>query len=306
MIRRSGVAALAVGIGAFGIVAVSAPVARAATAACQQTFASGALNQPIPDSPSSGSSGYLGTTPFDVPEGLTVADIDVTLNLHHTYISDVVVILYSMTDASIARASSYVVFRVGRGNNDMVGTVLNDQAADPLGWGVAPFTGSFQPSERLSTHNGAVGGKFFVGVYDMEPGDTGTLNDWSMKVTYVSCDFDSDGVEDHKDSCRGIAAATATGCPLTTRTLTSTYSSGKFRGRISSPVAGCKASRPVTIWKAVTGPDRKVGTATSRSDGTYRLTRTKRAGRYYATTPLSAATNQAQCPAARSTTFRIR
>lgn len=304
-IRRTGAAALAVGMCAFGIVAVSAPTAHAAARACQQTYTSN-TDVAIPDHDGL-DEGYLETQGLDVPEGLVVADVNASVNVTHAFAREVSVLLISRTDAFSFRESSFLVDHVaGNGGQNFVGTVLDDQAAIPLNWGTAPFTGSFKPIDQLAAHNGEVGGRYNLALYDRAAGDAGVLESWSITLTYVTCDFDSDGVEDHKDSCRGITAATATGCPLTTRTLTSTYSSGKFKGRVSSPVAGCKAGRPVTIWKSVTGPDRKIGTATSRSDGTYGLSRTRRVGRYYATTPLSVVANQAQCPAARSATFRIR
>jgi hypothetical protein len=62
----------------------------------------------------------------------------------------------------------------------------------------------------------------------------------------------------------------------------------------------------VTIWKVRSGVDKRVGTATSRSDGLYKLARAKRAGRYYATSPRVVVTDVAECPAVQSTTFRIR
>ena len=75
---------------------------------------------------------------------------------------------------------------------------------------------------------------------------------------------------------------------------------------LASAKAACRTAKPVTIWKVRSGADRKVGTAVTRSDGTYRLPKARRLGRYYAITPMVAVTDVAQCSAATSAVFRIR
>jgi subtilisin-like proprotein convertase family protein len=299
---RLAIVATATTLGATALVVLTTVTAEAAAPPCQRVYFSGVVNEAIPDNNTTSAASTI-----DVPEdGLVVSDIDVSVNIHHTFDSDLTVDLESFTDAVGFREYTNVIAGAGFGEDNFLGTVLDDEATTPVGWGEAPFTGRFTPTNRLSLLDGETGGFYRMFVTDRISGDSGTFDDWSLTLRYVSCDFDSDGVEDHSDKCLGLAASTATGCPVTSRSVTSTYRLGKFRGALSSPVAGCTASRPVTIWKVRAGADRKIGTATTASDGRYRLTRAKRAGRYYATSPLAAVTGVAQCPAVTSAIFRIR
>jgi hypothetical protein len=61
----------------------------------------------------------------------------------------------------------------------------------------------------------------------------------------------------------------------------------------------------VTVFRKRSGPDRKVGAVTTRADGSFRLARAKKPGRYYAVSPLVAVTDRVECPAVKSS-FRVR
>jgi subtilisin-like proprotein convertase family protein len=306
LLNRSAVlAALTMGatVAAMAAVVVTSGTASAAGAPCQRTFASGPVIVAIPDNDPSG----VSSAPIDVPEdGLVVSDIDVSLNISHTSDGDLAVELDSETDAGDTRAYTNLIAGAGFGGDNFIGTTLDDQAAAPIGWGTAPFTGRFSPTTPLSLLKGATGGRYRLFLFDRTAVDTGNLTGWSVTLSYASCDFDSDGVEDHADSCLQISAHTSTGCPVTTRSVTAKYKLGKFKGVLSSPVIGCKASRAVTIWKVRSGADKNVGTATTSTDGSYKLKRVKHVGRYYATSARLAVTDVAECPAATSPTFRIR
>jgi subtilisin-like proprotein convertase family protein len=256
---------------------------------------------PIPDH------NRVASPAIDVDEnGLVVSDVDVKLNVDHTFDGDLEIYLESFTDAEAFRGLNRLITRDGSSDDNFTNTVLDDEASEPVSWQSAPFTGRFKPNQALSSHDGEIDGRYRLFLADDAPSDTGTLRDWSLTFRYQSCDFDSDGVEDHSDKCLGLSAHTATGCPLTTRAVTAKYKHHKFRGTMSSPVAGCKSHRSVTIWKVRSGADKKIGTATTRSDGTYRLTRARHVGKYYATSPRVAVTDVAECPAVQSAKFRIR
>jgi subtilisin-like proprotein convertase family protein len=275
--------------------------ASAAGTACEHTYTS-APSVAIPDNNQAGV-----TNTIDVPEdGLVVVDVDVTLNVHHTFDRDLSVFLQSFTDAGGGRHRSDLMIRAGQAGDNILGVVLDDEAALPVSWGSAPFAGRFKGEERLSTYDGESGGKYTLTIVDNAAGDTGTLDSWSLTFRYQACDFDFDGVEDHADHCLGLIAHTTTGCPVTSRSLTAKYKHGKFRGALSSPVSGCEAHRAVRIWKVRSGADKVVGTTTTRLDGTYRLARSKHVGKYYATSSRVAVTDVAECPGVQSPTIRLR
>jgi len=286
-----------------GLAVISPGTAVAAGVPCQRTYVDD-VDVAIPNL------GSTSSPEIDIPgdaAGLVVSDIDVAVDITHPEDVDLELFLDSFTAGAVLRHYNRLVNRDGGFGDNFTGTIFDDEAVKPISWGDAPFTGRFLPNRPLSVHDGDVGGFYRLVVQDDDgfAGTNGTLLDWSMTIRYRSCDFDGDGVEDHVDSCLGLAAHTATGCPLTTRTVTAKYKSGKFRGALSSPVAGCKAGRSVTIWQVRKGPDLKVGTRTTRPDGTYRLRHAKKRGTYYAKSPRVAVTGVAECPAVRSTTFKV-
>jgi subtilisin-like proprotein convertase family protein len=294
LLRLASVLALAVG----ALVAFTPGQASAAGVACQKTF-SNFTDFAIPDS---GNANSL----IDVDEdNLVVSDLNVSFNIDHTYDDDLEIWLYHYTDIGDFVSQTRLVNGDGGSGDNFTNTVLDDEASTPISWGVAPFSGRYLPNQRLSAFDGDSNGKYYFYAFDNAGGDTGTIKDVTLTFRYKSCDFDSDGVEDHSDQCLQLSAHTATGCPVTSRSVTAKYKNGKFRGALSSPVHGCEAGRPVTIYKVRAGADKKIGTATSRSDGTYRLTRAKHAGRYYATSPRVAVVDVAECPAVKSATFKI-
>jgi hypothetical protein len=298
VLRLAVVAALAAAV----LLVVPAGSASAAGVPCRRTLAD--LTAPLAiKNDGSPTFGFI-----DVPEdGLVVTDIDVSLDLHYPDPSDLHIELQNWPDDESLIRSNTILYDREQGitGANMLGTVFDDEARTPVSWGNAPYTGRFMPKRPLAEVEGQTGGKYVLIVAKPEP-ESGTLDTWSITLTYQTCDFDADGVEDHADKCLGLAAHTATGCPLTTRAVTSTYRLGRFKGALSSPVAACKAARPVTVWKVRSGADRLIGTATTRSDGGYKLVRAKRAGRYYATSPRVAVVGIAECPAVQSATFRIR
>ncbi|MBW8751544.1 MAG: hypothetical protein JF565_08985 [Propionibacteriales bacterium] len=253
--------------------------------------------------------GFTTAPEIDVPDdGLVVTDVDVAVNITHPEDVDLELFLDSHAPDASFRHGNRLVNRDGAFGDNYTGTVFDDEATTPVSWSDAPFTGRFKPDRPLSVHDGDVGGFYRLVLQDDDgfAGTNGTLLDWSLTFRYQSCDFDSDGVEDHADSCLGVTAHTATGCPLTTRTVTAKYKHGAFKGALASPVAGCTAGQGVTIWKSRSGADKVVGMATTLSDGSYKLKRAKHVGRYYATSGRVAVTDVAECPAVQSATFRIR
>jgi subtilisin-like proprotein convertase family protein len=302
---------VAAALAAFALVALPPTEADAAGAPCQRTFSSDGIPVPIPDE------GARFST-IDLPDdGLVVSDLDVTVNLRHPRTADLELTLGSIDDLGQERGTTRLFNHEDGGlpenqfvpaavEGGLIGTVFDDAAVTPISWGGSPFNGRFVPSKPLGLRSGVTGGKFELVVFDDAVNNSGTLDSWSLVVTYKSCDLDSDGVEDHADQCLDLTARTATGCPVTSRSMSARVKAGKFRGALSSPVAGCKAGRPVSVFRVRAGADARVGTATTRSDGSWRLGRAKKKGRYYASSPRVVVPDAAECPAVTSRAFRIR
>ena len=300
MMSRALCAVIATVLCSAALVATTTGTASAAGVPCQRTYSSGTINRSIPDN-------GIAFDQINVPDdGLAVTDVDVRVDIDHPYVSDLYVDLRSFDRAAQQRGLINLFPRLGGGGDNLTGTVFDDSAPLSISQGVPPFTGSFRPPTPLAAMNGIGSVIWTLNVSDVQSGDSGVLRDWSVTFRYASCDLDADGIEDHVDQCLGVTARTPSGCPLTARSVTASYRHGKFKGWISSPVGGCKSTRPVTVWKVRPGPDRKLGSTTTRSDGTYRLAKPKRPGRYYATSPRVAVPDLAECPEVRSARFRIR
>jgi subtilisin-like proprotein convertase family protein len=284
---------------AAALVAV-APDQASATSPCTRTY-SKVASSPIRDH-------GITSSVIDVPEdGLTVTDVNVTVTLHHTSDSDLSLVVQSETDASVLRAEGAVLAdRDGSNGDNFLGTVFDDQAGTSIGGGAPPFTGTFRPETPLSELRHLEGGKYRLSVWDQSDVDEGTLDNWSITLTYETCDVDGDGLDVPADLCPNLPAATSTGCTVAARSVGAKYRSGKFRGALSSPVAGCQVGRDVTVFRVRSGADARVGTVRTRADGSWRLARAKRKGRFYATSPSVVVPDAAECPAVTSRTFRVR
>jgi hypothetical protein len=230
-----------------------------------------------------------------------VADMDVTVWAYGVGSAD-----FSFGPADDFAGHAVSLASVG-GGHDLDGVTFDDEASGSMSGVQTSYSGHFRPVTPLSALDGLQTARTWE--LRVNNTDVSTLNvTWTITVTYAGCtpDGDGDGVPDTTDSCPGTAASTASGCPLATRGLTAKYRLGKFKGTLSSSTPRCAAGRPVTIWKVRSGPDLRVGAATTASDGRYRLKRAKRVGRYYATSPRVVVPGVAECRAVTSATFRVR
>ncbi len=123
------------------------------------------------------------TSPLPV-SGVTnfVTDVNVTLNITHTWDSDLDITLIAPNGTRIL-----LVSRAGGANDNFTNTILDDEAATSVQSGTAPFTGSYRPFQPLSVLDGltgsAVNGTWSLEVRDNATDDQGTLNNWSITMT---------------------------------------------------------------------------------------------------------------------------
>lgn len=119
---------------------------------------------------------------IDVPAGAgTITDINVTLDITHTWVNDLDITLkhsdgYSVeltTDNGASNADNYT------------NTTFDQQAGSSITTGTAPFTGTFQPEGNLDTTltGKPATGTWTLEVHDDTSQDGGTLNSWSLDIT---------------------------------------------------------------------------------------------------------------------------
>ena len=110
---------------------------------------------------------------------LTIDDINVLINLTHTWDSDMEISLFAPDNTQVILSNR----RGGSGEN-FTNTVFDDAALIPIASGTAPFTGTFRPDQPLSAFNNKPWqGNWRLQIRDLAGGDSGTLLNWSMQVS---------------------------------------------------------------------------------------------------------------------------
>jgi subtilisin-like proprotein convertase family protein len=114
------------------------------------------------------------TSSFNVADfSGTITDVDVTLNITHSYDSDLKVFLKSPGGTEVELFTN-----VGGNGDNFANTTLDDGFSfNPIASGTAPFSSTFSPEGLLSALNGEdPNGIWTLKVTDSAANDTGTLN----------------------------------------------------------------------------------------------------------------------------------
>ncbi len=130
------------------------------------------------------------TSTMVVTEDVTITDLDVNVDIPHTWVGDVTVTVKSPagTTAVIIDRPGRVSSGFGCSQNDILAT-LDDEAASPVEDECQSATptidGSFIPNNPLSVFDGeSTMGTWEINVTDAVGGDTGTLNSWGLDYDY--------------------------------------------------------------------------------------------------------------------------
>jgi subtilisin-like proprotein convertase family protein len=115
-----------------------------------------------------------------VPIEYHITDLNVRVNINHTYDGDVSMWLVAPWGDSITLSTN----NGGSGDN-YTNTVFDDEATTPITSGVAPFLGSYVPEELLAGVDGYNAlGTWQLVINDNYAGDTGYLNCWCLEFQY--------------------------------------------------------------------------------------------------------------------------
>ena len=141
----------------------------------QATMISADTPLAIPDNNGTGA-----TSTIAVADPAIVQDVNVTVNITHTYDHDLALSLITPANTPITLAAQ----RDGSGDN-YTNTVFDDEAATSILSGAPPFTGSFRPEQPLSAADGLSGaGNWRFRAVDSAGQDLGTINSWTLKLVY--------------------------------------------------------------------------------------------------------------------------
>ncbi|MDK2973567.1 MAG: lysyl endopeptidase [Candidatus Sumerlaeota bacterium] len=102
----------------------------------------------------------------------TVLDVNLTVNMAHTWDEDLDIYLISP-----AGTEAHLFNRLGSSGDNLTDTVFDDEAGTAIGSGSPPFTGSFRPYQPLSVFDGEpIAGDWKVRIVDNANLDSGTVN----------------------------------------------------------------------------------------------------------------------------------
>ncbi|MEZ6094740.1 MAG: S8 family serine peptidase [Pirellulaceae bacterium] len=121
------------------------------------------------------------TSIIDISDFGELADVDVQLDITHTYDGDLDVFLIAPDGTRVELFTD-----VGGSGDNFTGTYIDDEAPGAITAGTAPFTGFFQPEGDLSILDGMdINGVWTLEISDDAGGDQGTLNSWSLFMDIV-------------------------------------------------------------------------------------------------------------------------
>ncbi|MBZ9793910.1 cadherin-like domain-containing protein [Rhizobium sp. 3T7] len=136
------------------------------------SFASGAVNLAIPDVSTI-------TSTITVPAGGSIHDVNVSINLTHTFMADLEITLIA-PDGTRVR----LVDDNGEGG-DPNGTIkFDDEAASSFTAATQPYAGTWRPAiDQLSLFDGkSMAGTWTLEIRDDLGADVGTLRNWSLEI----------------------------------------------------------------------------------------------------------------------------
>ena len=119
------------------------------------------------------------TSTIQVPDAMTILDVNVQLTISHTRDQDLDVYLISPDGTRVELFTD-----VGGNGDHFTGTILDDQASVSITAGAAPFVGTYRPEGSLA----ALNGRNALGTWTLEITDdqwlySGTLHGWSITIT---------------------------------------------------------------------------------------------------------------------------
>jgi len=144
------------------------------------TQASDDVPKSIPDNNPTGVASTIAIPPAAGGAGRFIVDVNVTVDIQHSFDGDVDIFLVSPQNTQIELSTDN-----GVGGDHYIGTIFDDQAPISITAGVVPYTGAHQPEQPLGTlFNENAVGTWSLLVVDDASADTGHIRNWSLEITY--------------------------------------------------------------------------------------------------------------------------
>lgn len=136
-----------------------------------------ALDAPIPI-PAVGTQGTT-ISSIVVKDSREIQDVNVRLNLEHTFVGDLRIFLTSPDGTE-----SIIFNRRGSSGDNLTNTLFDDEAATAISAGSAPFSGAFRPDQALNRFDGKnANGTWTLRIVDTTSLNAGQLLSWSLDFT---------------------------------------------------------------------------------------------------------------------------
>ncbi|MGK4566055.1 reprolysin-like metallopeptidase [Flavobacterium sp. 3HN19-14] len=114
---------------------------------------------------------------LNIPSGGTISDVNVTVQLTHSYVEDLVITLISPTGTQIQLLNGQCT------SNDNINAIFDDAGATLICATNPAVSGTIKPVQLLSGLNGlASQGTWTLRIADTANGDGGSLNAWSLNI----------------------------------------------------------------------------------------------------------------------------
>jgi subtilisin-like proprotein convertase family protein len=133
------------------------------------------------------------TSIINMDQNAVITDVNLTLNIEHTWIADLEVKLIAPDGVT-----EIILFEdIGSNGDNFTNTVLDDDASTDVSNGESPFTGSYSPTGSLNDLNGLMSaGDWTLHINDDANQDGGNLIDWSIQIcTELALSVSNDELE---------------------------------------------------------------------------------------------------------------
>ncbi len=152
--------------------------ALAAGSSTTSTYTYGGSAVAIPDNNPSGVQ-----VPISITDSALIQDVNVKINATHTWDADLTFSLISPNSTTVS-----LINKRGTSGDNFTNTVLDDEAANPISGGTAPFTGSYRPESVLSVLDGAnLNGTWNLKAVDSANLDTGSITGFELTIQRTVC-----------------------------------------------------------------------------------------------------------------------
>jgi serine protease len=124
---------------------------------------------------------------LEVDSDVTIADLDLKLNLSFPDVSSLMIYVTSPSGTS-----AFLSYGSGGPGEGFIDTIFDDEADTAISDGQSPFTGHFRPDDPLGADEGMwvfdgenAAGTWQISIFNFSFGDEGTLNAWSLAISPI-------------------------------------------------------------------------------------------------------------------------